>query len=65
MDSGCRAEGQEEELKLHGQVGHPGACFLPVIMAPGQCSPPDLSEWLAWLYPWGMVLNDSLSSKGT
>lgn len=37
MDSGCRAEGQEEELKMHGQVGHPGARFLPVIMAPGQC----------------------------
>lgn len=50
---------------MHGQVGHPGACFLPVIMAPGQSSPRDLSEWLTWLCPGGVLLNKGLSSKAT
>lgn len=36
-----------------------------VIMAPGQSSPRDLSEWLTWLCPGGVLLNKGLSSKAT
>ena len=50
---------------MHGQVGHLGTHFLPVITEPGQCSPPDLSERLTWPYPGDMGLNKSLSSKET
>ena len=50
---------------MHGQVGHLGTHFLPVIMEPRQCSPPDLSERLTWPYPGDMGLNKSLSSKET
>ncbi|XP_067564993.1 transmembrane protein 273 [Pseudorca crassidens] len=31
----------------------------------GQCSPPSLPEWLTQLHPGGVVLQESLSSKGT